>query len=239
MNLTQLLPVFSVPGLATRWVRFCTWLQDNPDVSQLPLASIVHRFSNELGRITSYRALALDPVGYQRIVDADSIWPSCRLRVDEATASDVIRREGVAKVMVSRLYIGQRLVPLDPSLSLHDDWETAVCIAQAYARPHGDASRVVHLFELDVPLIETVAWRVLDVQKMASLFLKGFGDGSNRWFEHNGIWFDAYDERTERYVLNEIPFLNRRLRQLRRFANQDEITAALLPFKAKQQALHG
>ena len=50
-------------------------------------------------------------------------------------------------------------------------------------------------------------------------------------------WFDADNERTERYTLYEIPFYTQRIQSLRIFTTNDEIEAFLAPFQKKQLEL--
>eukprot|EP00698_Gefionella_okellyi_P006377 TRINITY_DN15732_c0_g1_i1.p1 TRINITY_DN15732_c0_g1~~TRINITY_DN15732_c0_g1_i1.p1 ORF type:complete len:288 (-),score=57.16 TRINITY_DN15732_c0_g1_i1:177-1040(-) len=219
----------SIPGVGTRWPHFVEWLAfcNLTDLREILLA-----YAQHLGRIRSYRALALDSAGKQRIDESNAIWPSGRLRASEAEILQCIVDEGVRKLLVARLFIGLRLVRIDPSLSLHDDWETAVCIASTYMR----SDKPIHLFELDVPVIETMGWRVCDVHdRTAAVTSKHVHTA--RWFEHNDIWFDADVQRTERYVLFDIPFLKERLRSLRLFHTQDEVAQALHPFRARQLEL--
>jgi len=180
-------------------------------------------FAQHLDRVTSYRALSLDEQGYNRIVSEDSIWPSGRLRTDKATIARTVSEMGVRRVFFARLYIGLGLLEYDPSLSLHDDGETAVCIAGGYMKlPH----KKVHLMELSVPKIEVSGYKVCDIQDEGK---------KKRWFEHRGIWFDSYLERTERYTLYEIPFYSRRLRSLRIFETREEVQAYLAPFQKAQE----
>eukprot|EP00696_Hemimastix_kukwesjijk_P008707 gnl/Hemi2/21008_TR6973_c0_g1_i1.p1 gnl/Hemi2/21008_TR6973_c0_g1~~gnl/Hemi2/21008_TR6973_c0_g1_i1.p1 ORF type:complete len:141 (-),score=36.15 gnl/Hemi2/21008_TR6973_c0_g1_i1:310-732(-) len=131
-------------------------------------------------------------------------------------------------VAFARLYIGRHLLPFDPSLSLHDDPETAVTIAQAYASYKEEEARLVHLMGLDVPVIETLGYRVIELQD----------DASTPWFKHQGVWFDASLERTERYTLWDIPFFSQRLKSLKIFSSQAEVAAFIAPFKASQLALY-
>ncbi len=55
-----------------------------------------------------------------------------RLRTDEKTIQEIVQKKGVRFVLYARLYIGLGLLEYDPSLSLHDDPETALCIASGY-----------------------------------------------------------------------------------------------------------
>jgi hypothetical protein len=112
--------------------------------------------------------------------------------------------------------------PYDPSLSLHDHPETAVCIAEGYMLP---PERLIYRIELDVPLIEVVGWRMCDV------------DGSEHWFEHRGIWFDTTNPRTERFMLYEIPWFTLRCKSVRVFATHEEVQNYLRPFAEEQDRL--
>src|SRR6185312_14970821 len=103
-----------------------------------------------LGRLTTYRALALTEDEFQQIQSLDSILPSGRLKTDAAMLVDYVRLEGIRKVIDTRMRQIHCLL-YDPSLSLHDHPETAVCIAEGYmAHPE----RLIYRFELDLPVIE-------------------------------------------------------------------------------------
>lgn len=82
-------------------------------------------FANKLGRVTSYRALSLTPQGFQTIKDNNSIWPSGQLRTSSSNLAKIVDSYGVRYVAIARLYIGRGMLSYDPSLSLHDDPETA------------------------------------------------------------------------------------------------------------------
>lgn len=179
-------------------------------------------FAEHLGRIESYRALALTPKQYQKIVKDNSIWPTGRLRASEDVVNAVVTKHGVKRICYARLYIGRRLVQYDPSLSLHDDGETAVTIASGYMQA---PTILVHLMKLSVPKISVLGYTVADVQD------KNY---RNLWFPHRGVWFDARLERTERYVLHEIPFLKQRLISLRIFKTSDQIQKYMDPFQRQQ-----
>eukprot|EP01050_Picozoa_sp_SAG11_P017221 SAG11_NODE_2458_length_3338_cov_4.659463_2_plen_261_part_00 len=67
------------PGVGTRWRRFLSWLQalagrDRPADARTALAG----FARAVGRVRSYRALALDDEGLRRILAEDEIFPSGR-----------------------------------------------------------------------------------------------------------------------------------------------------------------
>ena len=194
------------------------------DGSALPSAAEIDS-AREPAIVRGMRGLR--STGMQRIIDNDSIWPSGRLRTDENTLRDVILRHGSGFVCYARLYIGLRLVKYDPSLSLHDDAETALCIAEGYMR----AGMAVFMFDLDVPVIESCGWSVHDVRVFGPDGPDAADD--SRWFKHRGIYFDAYDQRTERYTFYEIPFVRDRCVRLRVFHDAAGIAALLKPFKAR------
>lgn len=229
----RLLPLLNVPGVATRWRHFLSW--SPTQLVHEDLHQILRNYANALGKVTSYRCLALKPADYERIVQSNSVWPTSRLRASEETVSALLRAEGVAKVAVARLYIGLRLVKLDPSLSLHDDLETALCIAQGY---YTEGESKVYVFPMRFPLIACLGWSVADVHTLSDLFVRGKVE-KGRWFLFNNIWFDANLHRTERYVLHEIPFLRERLAApVFTFDADSAIAATLQPFRLQQDGLH-
>jgi len=85
--------------------------------------------------------------------------------------------------------------------------------------------RKIHLFEISIPKIEVLGFKVGDVQDKSK---------ENRWFNHRGIWFDAEDERTERYTLYEIPFLSSRCKNIRIFNSKEEVKSFLKPYEIIQ-----
>ena len=65
------------PGAGTRWQRFVAWYSaqvDKPTTARDALAG----FARSVGRVTTYRALALDDAAFKRIIDEDEIFPSGR-----------------------------------------------------------------------------------------------------------------------------------------------------------------
>jgi len=130
----------------------------------------------------------------------------------------------VRYVAVARLYIGRGMLQYDPSLSLHDDPETAVCIAGGYVDIK--EGKKVHLIGLSVPKIEHLGYKVADIQ-----------DTKHVWFPHRGLWFNSTWERTERYCLWEIPFFKSRFISERIFQSNEEIAEFLKPFKEKMYLL--
>jgi len=88
--------------------------------------STLRTFGNYLGRVTSYRALSLREDDFKVIQTNNTIWPSGRLKTTEENISKIIKIKGVKFIAYARLYIGLGLLPYDPSLSLHDDPETAL-----------------------------------------------------------------------------------------------------------------
>jgi hypothetical protein len=194
-----------------------------------------------LGRVTSYRALALSNSELDKIFDMDLIFPSGQLKTSFRDLELVVSTHGACKIAVARLFIAnlERLIGIDPSVSLHDEWATASAIASVYqinAKP-------VYLFEVSVPKVATLGWRLVDVASFAPHFLGARSSSLEPWFSFespafpNGIWFDATDQRTERYVLYGIPFLCQRLRRLWVFRNLSEIQAAVATFASRQEHL--
>ena len=117
------------PGVATRWKRFCAWYKEQTILGKAPRTAkkALAGFARAVGRVRTYRALALDDAGLQRILHAeDQIFPSGMLvpGVDGQHLHGVVETYGVAKVAVCRLYISHmdQIGGVDPSLSLHDDW---------------------------------------------------------------------------------------------------------------------
>jgi len=80
---------------------------------------------------------------------------------------------------------------------------------------------------MSVPKVEVSGLKVCDLQDKSS---------ESRWFQHRGIWFDANDERTERYTLYEIPFFKERLQSLQILETERQVDELLEPFKIKQNA---
>ena len=136
-------------------------------------------FANHLGRVSAYRALALDDEALDAILRTDNISPSGQLKVSAEKLAKVVETHGVRKVMVARLYISQlkHLIGHDPSLSLHDDWQTMTIIASGYS---GGDSKKVHLFKVSVPVVESLGWTLRDVslQSIQVLELSSFHDAS-------------------------------------------------------------
>lgn len=113
-------------------------------------------FGRHLGRITAYRALALDAAGLRNVTDADAKLPTGVLHVSMETLKTIVLEKGVKAVCVARLCMN--VCGFDPSVSLHDDWQTAAVIAAGYASP-----KRVTLFELSVPVVESIGWTLYDV----------------------------------------------------------------------------
>eukprot|EP00026_Physarum_polycephalum_P013035 Phypoly_transcript_13396.p1 GENE.Phypoly_transcript_13396~~Phypoly_transcript_13396.p1 ORF type:complete len:273 (+),score=32.43 Phypoly_transcript_13396:211-1029(+) len=209
-------------GVGSRWKIFLDWLVEQPSESldKSDPKEIFTKFAQHLGRVISFRALSLTHDGYATIEKANSIYPSGRLKVHEDKIDKFVLEYGVRKICYARLYIGLGLMEFDPSLSLHDDGETAVCIASSYVAK----DKKIHLMKLSVPKIEVCGYKLQDIS-----------DKSERWFQHNGIWFDGTEERTERYTLYEIPFYKERLQQLTIFESNAQVNEYLLPFKNSQR----
>ncbi len=210
------LPLLAWPGIATRWQVFLSWL----DYAQPPndLSSVFWEFARYLGRLTSYRALALTADEYAVILSKDSIFSSGHLKTDATTLANFVHKEGIRKILHRRMCnIGA--FPYDPSLSLHDHPETAVCIAEGYMKV---PNRLIYLIEIDVPVIEVIGWRMCDV------------DGWEGWFKHRGIWFDTTNPRTERFMLFEIPWFSLRCKCVRIFREHEEVEDYLRLFAEEQ-----
>lgn len=210
-----------VPGIASRLRAFLPWFRANePHEDEM---EVLQRFATHLGRVVSYRALALTDDQLDAILSRDkAIFCKGALRASPAQLEATVRTNGLYSVVLHRLYIS-RMRWADPSISLHDDPETALIIAGGYQ----SAQLRVRLFECDVPLIWTCGWTVLDIQ-----------DDKTRWFEHRGCWFDAAAERTERYLLWGVPLLPGVLRSVNTFDSAEHVDAFVRPFVEQQQRLY-
>lgn len=215
----EFLPVCNYPGVGSRWEAFFKWLSSLP-TKPASLRDAFKGFSCVLGRVTSYRALSLTSPQYEKIRSDDSIYPTGRLKAPEDQVNAMVEKYGVVYIAVARLYIGRRMVELDPSLSLHDDAETAVTIAGGYL----DEERKVYIFGIDIPKIEHLGFLLSDIQEDDKI-----------WFGHNGVYFNSTWERTERYCLWEIPFLSTRLKTLRILNNREELIQFIEPFKQEMK----
>eukprot|EP00732_Lithocolla_globosa_P004937 Lithocolla_globosa_v1_NODE_4789_length_1366_cov_7.829138.p1 type:complete len:329 gc:universal NODE_4789_length_1366_cov_7.829138:1264-278(-) len=251
-SIPEFLGILNYPGVGTRWRVFLEWFE-NEGKSMLEekkkegqrkdgdLRLLFSGFAQFLGRARSYRALALTPEALARIQEVDVIFPSGQLRVDEETLSKIVSQHGVRKIAVARLYIAAlaRLIGHDPSVSLHDDWQTTSCIAAGYA----SNLRPVYLFQLSVPVIESLGWRLADVAERAPSVLGAKYENHERWFNFRtpassrGVWFDSDLQETERYGLWGIPFLSKRLERLYRFDSIQQMREAILPFVEHQERL--
>mmetsp|Transcript_113522 Transcript_113522/g.321204 ORF Transcript_113522/g.321204 Transcript_113522/m.321204 type:complete len:337 (-) Transcript_113522:132-1142(-) len=248
----HLLGVLNWPGVGTRWREFLEWCQEETNEGrELPATpgTALRAFGRALGRVTTYRALAIDGTALQRIIDADCIFPSGQLRVGTEELENIVRAKGIQTVCVARLFISHlhRLLRYDPSVSLHDDWQTTTLIASGYASHDvldPSRSRRVHLFELSCPKIESVGWTLQEVALRGGDVLGGDMSDHRPWFSfpapavREGIWFDGRWQRTERYGLYGVPFLSRRLQQVFVFASNEEIGKAVAPFAKRQNELH-
>ena len=200
------------------------------------------QFGNALGRIISYRALALTQPEFESIKFLNEIVPTGQLRASLKEMKDIINTHGITRICVARLYISHlsEWIGLDPSLSLHDDYETALTISQTYMNEQ--QKKFVYLFEMNIPIIMSIGWKVVDVQNKIGLVDKRFADRKNRkkgkqsdrWFDHKGVWFDAYDERTERQLLYAIPFFKQRCQKITVFETKQELLERIEPFKKQQ-----
>jgi hypothetical protein len=214
------LPLLALPGIATRWQTFLGWV-DATDTATMDLVHVFAAFARHMGRLTSYRALALTEEEYSIMQQDDSILPSGRLKTNAETLASYVRKEGVRRILYTRMCRIDTF-QYDPSMSLHDHPETAVCIAEGYMQP---PERLIYRFELDVPAIEVLGWRMCDV------------DGSEHWFNHRHIWFDTTNPRTERFMLYEIPWFSMRCKSVRVFATHEEVQDYLHPFALEQDRL--
>ena len=219
----DLLPLLSCPGIGTRWTLFLEWLADlgggrGPGSD---LRAIFEAFAQSLGRLTTYRALALAEAGYEALKRADSILCTGRLKADSDVVAAYLRQEGLRSVLDRRMR-NMGALRYDPSLSLHDHPETAVGVAEGYLHP---PEQLLYRFELDLPAIEIIGWRMRDV------------NGDREWFLHRGIWYDPTNPRTERFALLEIPFFAARCKSTRIFSTMAEVSDYLLPFAEEQARL--
>ena len=98
-------------------------------------------FGRSLGRVVSYRALALDDAALTGILEEDCIFPSGQLQVSADTLAGIVDTHGVQAVCVCRLFIAylRCILGHDPSVSLHDDWQTTSIIASGYVQAQGAA----------------------------------------------------------------------------------------------------
>ena len=217
----------------------------------------LYGFGIELGRVISYRALALTNDGYSKIINSNEILPTGGLVASPMDLVQLVNKQGITRITVARLYIRylSEWIGIDPSLSLHDDFETALCIAQTYmseSKFDENKRKPIYLFEMNVPKIHCIGWKVCDVQNRAYLVDSKFGmpnsnsdshqenrnaKETNRWFEHNRIWFDADNERTERQLLYTIPFLKERCQKIEKIETKAKLLQMIEPFRVKQLKL--
>ncbi|CAJ1407847.1 unnamed protein product [Effrenium voratum] len=240
-GLERLRPTLRWPGVGTRWRRFVRWAQEMdpaPDTPEKALAG----FARALGRVTTYRALSLDALGLRRIVEAQEIFPRGQLEVSPERLTQVVEEHGVAKVVVARLYIAhlKRLIGYDPSVSLHDDWQTTSCIASGYT----GSDKKVHLFEVSVPVVESCGLRLSEVEVYAPPLLgPRYGPSKEGWFCFQapafpaGVYFDRTVQRTERYGLYSVPFLPQRLLRMWRFPSAAAVGEAIAAFAQRQEEM--
>lgn len=241
-SLGHLLGTLNWPGVGTRWRSFLEWCQAQEDPSSLTPELALRGFGRSMGRVITYRALALDPAALQSIMDADCIFPSGQLQVGAETLAAVVDTKGIRTVCVARLFISnlRRLLGHDPSISLHDDWQTTSLIASGYARQ----GRKVHLFELSCPKVESVGWTLQEVAERSPEVLGDKYRNHDPWFcfpapaYPQGLWFDGRLQRTERYGLYGVPFLSQRLQRLLYFDSSEELGRAIQPLAARLAELH-
>jgi len=224
-NLGQFLPCLNWPGVGTRWEEFLQFVQTEQKEDWSAQSAFEH-FANSLGRVVSYRCLALTEQQYELIKQKNVIWPSGRLKTGDGEEGlqmlrDLVNHFGVKKIAFARLYIGLRLIgKVDPSLSLHDDPETALTIAGGYVTQE----KSPRLMGMNVPKIEALGYLLADLH----------AKGDEHWFDHRGVWFNGLEESCERYMLYEIPFFAERCVSQRRFTNDEEIESAIAPFRISQ-----
>jgi hypothetical protein len=155
---------------------------------------------------------------------------------------------------VARLFISEleRLLGHDPSISLHDDWQTTSVIAADYsdygrggggsgggsAGATGAASKPVYLFEVSIPVVESIGWTLQEVALMRPQVIPRSPPDHPPWFNFNGVWFDGRARRTERYSLYGVPFLSQRLHSLRQFETMSALQGAVSQFRTHQSLLH-
>ena len=220
-NMSHLRGCLAHHGVSTRWKEFICFVDKLEKIPDECRDAFV-QFGNHLGRVISYRALSLTDSQYESIISEGEILPSGRLKTTEEELDKIVEENGINKICYGRLYISLHLYKHDPSLSLHDDAETAVIIASGYSEY---PNKKVHLFEVNVPKVEVVGYSVYDLQDKKH---------SHEWFEFGGCMFCATWERTERYCLYSIPFLKQRMTSTRTFHSEQEITEFVSPFKEKQ-----
>lgn len=241
---SHLLGTLNWPGVGTRWRSFLEWsvhavAANDPAVADC--SSALRGFGNYLGRVVTYRALALDDAALAKILEADCIFPSGQLHASAEELATVVETKGVRQVAVARLFIAhlKRLLGMDPSISLHDDWQTTSLIATGYAR----GGRRIHLFEVSCPKVESLGWTLQQVAEHSGDILPGY-DKHDPWFcfpapgSPQGVWFDGKLQRTERYGLYGVPFLSQRLLRRHVFASPEEVGRAMRPFAQRQAELH-
>uniref|UniRef100_A0A0G4GW81 Uncharacterized protein n=1 Tax=Chromera velia CCMP2878 TaxID=1169474 RepID=A0A0G4GW81_9ALVE len=251
-------PLLRWSGIGTRWHLFSEFLggpggewavrsgtHPPPEPPEDPLLfEAFVAFARHLGRVTTYRALALDDRGLAAILEKGQIGPTgeCLKGRTPEELNGIVHLHGVAKVLVCRLYIAhlERILGADPSISLHDDWQTTSVIASGYL----SESKSVYLFGLSVPVIESCGWTLERVSAEAPEFLGDRYKGHEPWFRFcapaapEGVWFDSTLQRTERYGLYTVPHLKARLQNIWRFSSLEELACAVKPFIVQQNELH-
>merc|ERR1719229_532518 len=92
-GLTDCLSMLCWPGVGTRWRQCLEFLLQpgGEEARARSSRSAFEAFARSLGRVRTYRALALDDAAYRKILAEDEIFPSGRLRGASAEAlSDII-----------------------------------------------------------------------------------------------------------------------------------------------------
>jgi hypothetical protein len=221
-ELEKFKPCLSHPGVGTRFKRFYSFLKS---LETLPANNreAFEMFAQHLGRVNSFRALALTPDVFEsEVIQNNMIRPKGRLNASEDTIKQIVLDYGVRNICVDRLYYTHE-IPHDASVSLHDDGETATLIASTFVRDY--TKQKVFLMELSVPVVETIGYTIADIQH----------EGRGRFFEYQGVWFDTELETTERYVVYGIPFYRERLVNLRVFESAKQVEDYIAPFRVRQQ----
>ncbi len=209
-----------VPGIVSRLEHFTSWLHEQ-ELDLMDENQVLEKFAIFLGRVTTFRALSLTEEEYNGIRAAGVIFSKGRLRETDEKLESRVDKEGLFRICFYRLYISL-MKWADPSVSLHDDPETALIIASGYVAEN----KKVYLFEVHVPKIWTVGWKLADIQR----------EPGERWFSHRECWFDSTLERTERYTMFGVP-LSSTLKSVRIFDTSQQVEDFVQPFVAKQNEL--
>ena len=166
-QLEHLAGALAWPGVGTRWRMYLRFAKKLDGAANFTCEQAFDLFAQRLERVVTHRALTLTDAQLGSIQADDAIFPKGRLIAEQAAVDAVVEERGVAAVCVARLFISvqSRLIgPIDPSVSLHDEWQTAVTIAGGYTDKPG-----CHLFVfvLNVPVVESCGWTMQDVTDRA------------------------------------------------------------------------